>query len=126
MGTLLVKIDTHVSFSLISKKLPFQSFISRRNGIGLEVLLPFVADSTGCPGSGTVAEVANVFLVLECSVEFFAPFPFDAFNVFWIGGGRDGGLFPQGFSCWSEDGLTVLIDNLDWIHWCLEDRKSVV
>lgn len=112
---ILVKINAHVPLVLISKELPLQVLIARGNVICSDVILPFVPGSTGSP-IARFSAFANIFLVLESSIELFTPFALDAFNIFRIGRWRGGWLLIERFASGGEDRLTVITDDKGGIH----------
>src|SRR5271154_2411326 len=99
---------------MLAKKDFLQCFIPWCNGIGVKIIIPFVARSIGRPMVTTCSTIANIFLILECSIEIFAPFSLDAFNVFWVcGRGHVWLLLHLGILC---DGLAMFVVSLLRIH----------
>ena len=113
MGDILVKINAHITLVMVAKKNFLQCLVPGSDSIGIKIVIPFVAGSIGSP-IPTCSTIANIFLILECSIEIFAPFSLDAFNVFWVcGRGHVWLLLHLGILC---DGLAMFVVSLLRIH----------
>jgi len=110
-GQILVKVDAHGAFVLISKELSLQHLVTGSHILRLELVIPFVAGSAGGPVATAADLFASILLVLEGGVEVFTPFALDTLLVF--------------LRCRCDGGLLVTICVEDWFTGCVESGDMV-